>query len=161
MACRQYGPGTGPPYRFVATAGAGQRTPSGLSGTAKRGQVPYAAVVELHGCNGSEASGVARADVLKSFGNVALALGSLGDFQHLHRGYISDGGLAEHFDACAVLDWLAKQSCVDADQVALLGFSMGAQATLDAVKPGFIENKKQRHFRAAIAYYPWCRDCEV
>jgi len=77
---------------------------------------------------------------------VALALGSLGDFQHLHRGYISDGGLAEHFDACAVLDWLAKQSCVDADQVALLGFSMGAQATLDAVKPGFIENKSNGIF---------------
>ena len=31
---------------------------------------------------------------------------------------------------------------------------MGGAATLDAVEPGLIENKKPRLFRAAIAYYP-------
>jgi dienelactone hydrolase len=116
----------------------------------------HPAVVELHGCSGFGTMDVAVADVLKSFGYVALALGSLGDSNAC--GYASDGALAEAFDAYAALDWLAQQSYVDADRVALLGFSMGGAATLDGVEPGLIENKKPRHFRAAIAYYPWCRD---
>ena len=66
--------------------------------------------------------------------------------------------MAEAFDAYTALDWLAQQSYVDSDRVALLGFSMGGAATLNSVKPGFIEDKKPRHFRAAIAYYPWRKD---
>ncbi|HYZ41326.1 MAG TPA: dienelactone hydrolase family protein, partial [Stellaceae bacterium] len=117
----------------------------------------YPAVIELHGCNGFGPWDVARADVLKSFGYVALALGSLGDLNAC-SGRGADGALAEAFDAYAALDWLTQQDYVDADRVALLGFSMGAQATLDAVEPRLIEDKKPRHFRAAIAYYPWCKD---
>jgi dienelactone hydrolase len=98
-------------------------------------------------------------DVLKSLGYVGLALDSLGD-SHVCDRNVSDGNLAEAFDAYAGLDWLAQQSYVDADRVALLGFSMGGGAVLDAVEPGLIEDKKPRHFRTAIAYYPWCKDRE-
>lgn len=114
-------------------------------------------MIVLHGCSGFGTLDVAVADVLKSFGYVALALGSLGDL-NLCTGDISDGKLAEAFDAYAALDWLAQQNDVGADRVALLGFSMGAGGTLDAVEPDLIEDKKPRHFRAAIAYYPWCKD---
>jgi dienelactone hydrolase len=115
------------------------------------------AVIELHGCSGFGTGDVAVADILKSFGYVAIALGSLDD-ANLCTGDVSDGKLAEAFDAYAALDWLAQQSYVEPDRLALLGFSMGAGAVLDAVEPELIEDKKPRHFRAAIAYYPWCKD---
>jgi dienelactone hydrolase len=115
----------------------------------------HPAVVELHGCGGLGATDVTVADVLKSFGYVALALGSLGDSNLCDR-IQSDGHLAEAFDAYAALDWLAQQSYADTDRVALLGFSMGGAAALDAIEPGLIEDKKPRHFGAAIAYYPQC-----
>jgi len=116
-------------------------------------------VIELHGCSGFGTMDVVVADVLKSLGYVALALDSLGDSNVCDKDP-ADGGLAEAFDAYAALDWLAQQSYVDSDRIALLGFSMGGAATLDAVQPGLIEDKKPRHFRAAIAYYPWCKDRE-
>jgi dienelactone hydrolase len=119
--------------------------------------VRHPAVIVLHGCSGFGTLDVAVADVLKSFGYVAIALGSLGD-SNVCTGDISDGKLAEAFDAYAALDWLAQQSYVDAGRVAVLGFSMGAGATLDTVEPDLIEDKKPHHFRAAIAYYPWCKD---
>jgi dienelactone hydrolase len=115
------------------------------------------AIVELHGCGGFGTMDVAAADVLKSLGYVTIALDSLGD-TNACTGDISDSALAQAFDAYKALDWLAEQNYVDPDRVALLGFSMGAAATLDSVEPGLIENRKSRHFRAAIAYYPWCKD---
>jgi dienelactone hydrolase len=117
----------------------------------------HPAVVELHGCGGFGTMDVAVADVLKSLGYVAIALDSLGDASAC-TGDIPDSALAEAFDAYAALDWLAEQDYVDPDRVALLGFSMGAAATLDSVEPGLIEGNRSRHFRAAIAYYPWCKD---
>jgi dienelactone hydrolase len=117
----------------------------------------HPAVVELHGCGGFGTMDVIVAEVLKSLGYVGLALDSLGDYIACDKDP-ADGGLAEVFDAHAALDWLAQQSYVDPDRVALLGFSMGGSATLNSVEPGLIEDKKPRHFRATIAYYPWCKD---
>src|SRR5438874_2110524 len=117
----------------------------------------HPAVIELHGCGGFGAMDVVVADVLKSFGYVALALNSLGDANVCEQNP-GDGEFAEAFDAYAALDWLAEQSYVDSNRVALLGFSMGGGAILNGVEPGLIEDKKSRHFRAAIAYYPWCKD---
>ena len=116
----------------------------------------HPAVIEMHGCSGFGSSDVVVADVLRSFGYVALALDSLGDLGVCE--YTGDGSIAEAFDAYAALDWLVQQSYVDPDQVGLLGFSMGGGAVLAAIAPGLIENKKSQRFRAAVAYYPWCRD---
>src|SRR5215472_17418713 len=115
------------------------------------------ALVELHGCGGFGTMDVAVVEVLKSLGYVGLALDSLGDHIACDKNP-ADGGLAEAFDAYVALDWLAQQSYVDSDRGALLGFSMGGAATLNSVEPGLIEDKKPRHFRAAIAYYPSCKD---
>jgi len=117
----------------------------------------HPAVIELHGCGGFGAMDVVVADVLRSFGYVALALDSLGDVNVCEQNS-GDGEFAEAFDAYAALDWLAEQSYVDFNRVTLLGFSMGGGAALSAVEPRLIEDKKSRHFRAAIAYYPWCKD---
>jgi dienelactone hydrolase len=115
----------------------------------------HPAVIEMHGCGGFGPLDVVVADVLKSFGYVALALASLGDDVACNS---PDGGLAEAFDAYAALEWLVQQSCVDPDRVGLIGFSMGGGAALDAVTSGLIESKKPHRFRAAIAYYPWCKN---
>ena len=115
---------------------------------------PHPAVIELHGCGGFRPMDVVVADVLKSFGYVALALDSLGEANVCEQNP-GDGEFVEAFDAYAALDWLAEQSYVDFNRVALLGFSMGGGAALDAVEPSLIEDKESRHFRAAIAYYPW------
>jgi dienelactone hydrolase len=115
----------------------------------------HPAVIEMHGCAGFGFLDVVVADVLRSFGYVALALDSLGDDFACDTGY---GSLAEAFDAYAALDWLVQQTYVDPDRVGLLGFSMGGGAVLDAIAPGLIEDKKPQHFRAAVAYYPWCKD---
>jgi dienelactone hydrolase len=112
----------------------------------------HPAVVVLHGCDGFAAADVAAADVLKSFGYAALALDSLGDEDACGK----LGGIgAEAYDAYAGLDWLAQQSFVDPDRVAVLGFSMGGGGVLDAV--GRLQAMHERHFRAGVAFYPPCQ----
>ncbi len=117
----------------------------------------HPAVVILHGCNGFGTLYPVIADVLKSYGYVALALDSLGQRNACTGGGL--GSVAEVFDAYAALGWLSRQNFIDANRVALLGFSMGGIATLDGVEagPGAIEKAEPRHFRAAIAYYPCTR----
>jgi len=113
-------------------------------------------VVILHGCAGFRPYYPVIADVLKSYGHVALALDSLGELEACNGG---SGDVAESFDSYAALDWLAQQDFVDPDRVAVLGFSMGGNAALDNVEtgPGAIEKTQSRYFRAAIACYPYCR----
>lgn len=115
----------------------------------------YPAVIVLHGCGGFGSYYPVAADVLKSYGYVALALDSLDEINACTGG---SGDVAESFDAYAALAWLARQNFVDADRVALLGFSLGGNATLDDVETGSgaIEKIAKRHFRTAVAYYPYC-----
>jgi dienelactone hydrolase len=82
----------------------------------------YPAVVVLHGCSGFGAADVAAADVLKSFGYVALALDSLGDEDSCDE---LGGSVAEAYDVYAALDWLVRQTFAETGHVAVLGFSMG------------------------------------
>jgi dienelactone hydrolase len=117
----------------------------------------HPAVVVLHGCAGFKPDYPVMADVLKSYGYMALALDSLDQINACSPG--GSGDVAEAFDAYAALGWPAQQNFVDPDRVALLGFSMGGNAALESVESGgpAIEKLEKRHFRAAIAYYPSCR----
>jgi dienelactone hydrolase len=136
----------------------GSHSSEPLLGFLARPNMPgrHPAVVVLHGCSGFRPDYPVIADVLKSYGYVALALDSLGELSACNG---SSGDVAESFDAYTALDWLARQDFVDPDRVALLGFSMGGNAALNNVEtgPGAIEKTQSRHFRAAIAYYPSCR----
>ncbi|MGH7114025.1 MAG: dienelactone hydrolase family protein [Stellaceae bacterium] len=116
----------------------------------------HPAVVVLHGCGGFGTYEPVAAEVLKSYGYVALALDSLDGINSCTN---RDGATAEAFDAYAALSWLARQDFVDPGRVAVLGFSMGGIAALDDVEAGVgaIEKAEKRHFRAAIAYYPCTR----
>ena len=135
----------------------GSHSSEPLLGFLARPNMPgrHPAVVVLHGCSGFGTFYPVVADVLASYGYVALALDSLGEINACNGG---SGDVAESFDSYAALDWLARQNFVYPDRVAVLGFSMGGMATLDDVEtgPGAIEKIEKRHFRAAIAYYPSC-----
>ncbi len=117
----------------------------------------HPAVVVLHGCGGFGTLYPVMADVLKSYGYVALAIDSLDGFNSCTD---IDGATAEAFDAYAALNWLARQDFIDLDRVAVLGYSMGGIATLDDVEAGVgaLEKAEKRHFRAAVAYYPCTRN---
>jgi dienelactone hydrolase len=127
-----------------------------LNGYLARPQAPgrHPAVVVLHGCAGFGTNDVVAADVLQSFGYAVLALDSLGEDDSCGK---EGSSLAVAADAFLGLDWLARQDFVDPDRVAVLGFSMGALATLEAVAAGRPPQANGRHFRAGVAFYPRCR----
>jgi dienelactone hydrolase len=136
----------------------GQPNTPALVGYLARPRQPgrHPAVVILHDCSGFGIYYPVIADVLKSYGYVALALDSLGDTNACLE--LGAGAAAEASDAYLALDWLARQNFVDPSHIALLGFSMGGSATLDSIEAGPSEEKQSPHFRAAIAYYPECKD---
>ncbi|HEX5454981.1 MAG TPA: dienelactone hydrolase family protein [Stellaceae bacterium] len=117
----------------------------------------HPAVVVLHGCGGFSANYPVIADVLKSYGYVALALDSLGEANACVPHGL--GSLVEAHDAYTALDWLTRQDFVNPDRVAVLGFSMGAKAVFNDVQAGggAAEKAERRHFSAAIGFYPNCR----
>jgi dienelactone hydrolase len=118
------------------------------------GHGPFPAVILLHWCLGSGLHDIATAAKLKSWGYVALALDSLGDANRCQQG--GDGYGAEAVDAYAALNYLGALAFVERNRVAVMGYSMGATAVLDATEQGSIERSQPMHFRAAVAYYPTC-----
>ncbi len=110
-------------------------------------------MVVLHWCSGFGAHDIPAATMLRSWGYVALAPDSLGHANLCEHGGGSD---AEANDAYAALRWLAAQDYVDPTKVAVIGYSMGGVAVLDAVERGVLERGETQHFRAAVAYYPGC-----
>jgi dienelactone hydrolase len=91
--------------------------------------------------------------MLKSWGYVALAPDSLGNANLCASG---SGIVAEAIDAYAALRFLVAREYVDADRIALVGYSMGGGAVLTAIEQGQFARDQPQHFRAAIAYYPMC-----
>jgi|tagenome__1003787_1003787.scaffolds.fasta_scaffold20897282_3 dienelactone hydrolase len=113
----------------------------------------FPAVVLLHWCSGFSGHDTQAATILKSWGYVALAVDSLGDANLCTGG---GGSAAEALDAYAALRYLAAQSFVASDRIAVMGYSMGATAALITIDKGGIERAEAARFRAAIAYYPQC-----
>jgi dienelactone hydrolase len=115
----------------------------------------HPAVVLLHWCSGFTDHDTRAAEMLKSWGYVALALDSLGDANMCERSF---GYVAERVDAYAALHYLTAQDFVDPKRIAVMGYSMGGTAVLNAVEQGLFEKMQTVHFRAAVAYYPVCAD---
>jgi dienelactone hydrolase len=67
-------------------------------------------------------------------------------------GYLPD----RVFDAYGALDFLSTYNLVDARRIALMGFSAGGIATLEATKAEGNEQFMDHKFKAAVAYYPIC-----
>jgi dienelactone hydrolase len=130
------------------------------------GNGPFPAVVHLHGCNGLPKAFKAGADEgqwskqLAAWGYVVLVVDSF-----TTRGIeqactaIGHGIAARIGDAYGALAYLAAQPFVDANRIALLGFSQGAITALSLVGARdfeMFENEVDHKFKAAVAFYPAC-----
>ena len=124
------------------------------------GDGPFPAVVSLHGCGGRgpRASEDASGARFVALGYAVLIVDSFGP-----RG-VTDGCGAAYWsnpvdreaDAFGALNYLARLPFIDPDRIAVVGYSQGADVALSVVTPGGNETLFDRHFRAAVAYYPWC-----
>ncbi len=124
------------------------------------GDGPFPAVVQLHGCAGrgpreSEDAAGARVVALGYALLIVDSFGPRGVKERCGGNYWTDP-VDRVADAYGALAWLAGQPFIDPERIALLGYSQGAIVALSAVSSGGEEALYDRHFRAAIAYYPHC-----
>ena len=124
-----------------------------------RGRV--AAIVHLHGCSGAVRSldefWTAR---FVEWGYAVLRLDSLSP-RGLTNVCVSDAvsPYSRAADAYAAKAWLGRQPEIDADRIAVAGWSHGGSTVLKALgfPPGdFGADPTTEPFRGGIAFYPWC-----
>ena len=128
------------------------------------GEGRFPAVVLLHGCDGrlSPAGEQREAQKLVALGYVVLAVDSFGPRGVRHRCAEEVGVPVDRvMDAYGALQYLAGRADIEADRVAVLGYSQGAMTAISAVTRGGVETLFERHFKAAVAYYPGCDNTEV
>lgn len=127
------------------------------------GAGPFPAVVGLHGCAGMHDTTKQRlADELVAWGYVLLLVDSYAtrgiDHACTSRAYATF--LKRRPDAYGALVFLARQTFVDPQRVAVVGFSAGAWVTLSVAQPNSFElfiPPSNFRFRAAAAFYPPCK----
>ncbi|PDQ22527.1 hydrolase [Mesorhizobium sanjuanii] len=123
--------------------------------TRPQGNGPFPAIVVLHGCAGILPSVKETwPERLSSWGYAVLVVDSFstrGIHDTCHGLFVD-----RVYDAYGALEFLSKYSFVDPQRIALMGFSAGGIATLEAVQLGGAEQLMERQFKAAIAYYPIC-----
>src|SRR5437762_10357646 len=125
------------------------------------GAGPFPVVVLLHGCGGIRPHFVQWARAIRDMGYVALLVDSFrprgitnicADSQTMAS--MTTDRVA---DAYGALRYLKGVPFVDGDRVALMGWSHGGWTTLEAMAPRHYRGSPDQ-FRAAIAFYPYCRD---
>lgn len=135
------------------------RAPRNASGffAKPEGKGPFPGVVILHACGGVlQHVNAGWLDFLKSVGYAALAVDTFGGGARCPHPLWSDSALFVK-DAYGALDYLAGMPDVDADRVAVIGFSIGANHISNALVPWRVRKPGERDFRAAIAFYGQCR----
>jgi dienelactone hydrolase len=124
------------------------------------GSGPFPAVVALHGCGGrlSKAYEDATAARFMAEGYALLFVDSFkprGVTERCHSA-ASDEAVDRVMDAYGGLNYLAGLPFIDPSRIALVGYSQGAIVALSIVASDGIDALVDRHFKAAIAYYPSC-----
>jgi dienelactone hydrolase len=132
------------------------------------GDGPFPAIVAMHGCGGLvDRAGKDRRDYidwaehLVGAGFAVLFPDSytsrgLGPQCTIQRRHVRPDR-ERQADAFAARAWLQSNKWVQADKVALLGWSNGGVAALWAVRPRAAPKDGQPDFRSAIVFYPGCR----
>lgn len=133
-----------------------------------RGEGPHRTILMMHGCSG----------LFRKNGNVQINLAAWIE-RFVEWGYLVlavDGFKPRGFrsmchkrkrplhslddrpyDAYGGLAWLVKQSYVQKDRIALVGWSNGAMATLSGLRPDYVDDfGGDLRFTAAAAFYPGC-----
>jgi dienelactone hydrolase len=117
---------------------------------------PFPAVIMLHGCSGLGSRDRMWAERLRGWGYLTLRVNS---FKARGLKSVCGGGVlgsdARVPDALAALAHVRSLPDVDPGRIGLMGWSHGAMATLMTL--GSAPEEPAAGFRAAIAYYPGCR----
>lgn len=122
-----------------------------------KGDGPFPAVVLMHGCAGirSHHDGTWASDLTR-WGYVNLQVDSLGPRGLSSICEATDRAVDQTSDAFGAIRYVRGLSYVDPDRVAIMGWSMGGMAALNAVaKTGTAPLMKER-FQIAVALYPIC-----
>jgi dienelactone hydrolase len=125
------------------------------------GEGPFPAVILLHGCAGVRRKDTQWAEAFRQQGYVVLVVDSLsgrGITTREDRRKICLGldlwGSTRAGDLLASLTYIRTLPFVDAERIAVVGWSHGAWAALDflaSASPGMVEG-----LRAVVAFYPYC-----
>jgi len=127
------------------------------------GAGPFSAVIALHGCGGMhETTKQKLTDALVSLGYVVLLVDSFATrgIEHACAGGYPLIAETRRSDAYGALTFLARQTYVDSQRVAAVGFSQGAWASLLVAEANSFElfvRPSNLGFRAVVAFYPLCR----
>jgi dienelactone hydrolase len=127
------------------------------------GAGPFPAVIGLHGCAGMHDTTKQRlADELVAWGYVVLFVDSYATRRGIDHACTSSAFatfVRRRPDAYGALAFLARQTFVDPQRVAVVGFSAGARVTLSVAETNSFEQfvpEGNLRFRAAAAFYPPC-----
>jgi dienelactone hydrolase len=127
------------------------------------GAGPFPAVIGLHGCAGLlDMTKRKLVDELVGWGYVVLLVDSFAtrDIEHACDGKAFYIVGKRRSDAYGALAFLARQTFVDPQRVAAVGFSQGGWVNLLVADSNSFElfvRPSNLHFRAVVAFYPVCR----
>jgi dienelactone hydrolase len=127
------------------------------------GAGPFPAIIGLHGCAGLlDMTKRKLVDELVGWGYVVLLVDSFAtrDIEHACDGKALYIVGKRRSDAYGALAFLARQTFVDSQRVAAVGFSQGGWVTLlvaDANSFELFVRPSNLSFRAVVAFYPVCR----
>jgi dienelactone hydrolase len=128
------------------------------------GAGPFPAVIGLHGCAGMPGTTKRKlVDELVGRGYVVLLVDSFAtrSIEHVCTGGFPHIADMRRSDAYGALAFLARQTFVDPQRVAAVGFSQGGWVSLSVAEANSFELfvlPSNLKFRAVIAFNPPCRD---
>jgi dienelactone hydrolase len=173
VACALMADAWATPLERVEFEGATQRLNSGglilgdhIQGylAKPKGAGPFPAVVGLHGCGGMRDTTKRKlVDELVGWGYVVLLVDSFATRGIEHAcagGFMFDIVGMRRSDAYGALTFLARQTFVDPQRVAAVGFSQGGWVALLVAEANSFElfvRPSNLRFRAGVAFYPLCK----